>query len=335
MTGPTVLVTGGAGYIGSHAVLALRDSCRDVVVVDNLSTGVREALPHDVPFHLGEVADAALMGKVLREHDIGTVMHFAGSISVPESGADPLKYYRNNTCASLSLARSCVDAGVDKLIFSSTAAVYGTPEASPVREDSATRPINPYGASKLMTETMLRDLAASRPSFRPVCLRYFNVAGADPQGRSGQRDPKSTGLVPAAVAAALGHGALAIMGRDYDTRDGTCERDYIHVSDLAQAHLAALVYLEAGGGPKVINCGYGSGYTVLEVIAALESILGREIAKRNAARRPGDTVSAVSDTSLMKATLDWRPRYDSLDVILKSALAWRERLPSAADAADR
>jgi UDP-glucose 4-epimerase len=333
VSGGTVLVTGGAGYIGSHAVLALRDRGRSVAVLDDLSTGLREAVPSDVPFHEGSVADAGLVEKILCEHGVETVMHFAGSISVPESVADPAKYYRNNTCASLSLTGACLRSGVTGFIFSSTAAVYGSPDTSPVREDAATRPMSPYGASKLMTETMLRDLAIAHPTFRPVCLRYFNVAGADPEGRSGQRGPESIGLIRIAVEAALGQRPfLEIFGDDYPTRDGTGERDYIHVSDLAAAHVAALDYLDAGGKGVTLNCGYGSGYTVVEVVGALEALLGRSIPKRFSPRRPGDPASAVSDVGRLKQTLAWTPRLDRLEVILSTALAWQEKRARAAAA---
>ncbi|HEY5072940.1 MAG TPA: UDP-glucose 4-epimerase GalE [Caulobacteraceae bacterium] len=323
MIAGSVLVTGGAGFIGSHAVLALCDAGRDVVVIDDLSTGVREAVVREAPFHQGNVGDLAFVDSVLARHRIESVMHFAGSISAPESVADPAKYYRNNTCASLALAQACLRRGVTRFVFSSTAAVYGACATSPVSEDAPARPLSPYGASKYMTEMMLKDLAAAQPGFRPVCLRYFNVAGADPRGRSGQAGAESIGLIRHAVEAALGQRPwLEIYGDDYDTRDGTGERDYIHVSDLAAAHLATLDYLERGGPPVTLNCGYGRGYTVLEVIAALESLLGREIPQCRTARRPGDPASAVSDVSRMRATLDWTPRFTNLETILETALAW-------------
>jgi UDP-glucose 4-epimerase len=323
-----VLVTGGAGYIGSHAVFALRDAGREVVVLDDLSTGFREAVPQGVAFECGDVADRPLVERVLADHQVDAVMHFAGSISVPESVSDPAKYYRNNTCASLSLAQACTQAGVDKFIFSSTAAVYGSPEVNPAPEDTTKRPMSPYGWSKLMTEQILEDLAFAYPAFRPVRLRYFNVAGADPAGRTGQRNPEAAGLVKLAVETAIGkREILDIFGDDYATRDGTCERDYIHVTDLAAAHVAALDYLDAGGPGIVLNCGYGRGYTVLEVVAALEAVLGRTLNKRHAARRPGDPDRYVSDISRLHATLNWRPQHDSLALILRSALAWAGALP--------
>jgi len=319
-----VLVTGGAGYIGSHAVLALRDEGREVVVIDDLSTGDIAAIPAAVTFHHGNVADRDLVGRLLRTHGVGLVMHFAGSISPGHSIASPLDYYRNNTAASLALAAACVEAGVSRFIFSSSAAVYGGAGASPFREDAPTAPLTPYGASKLMTETILKDLSAARPGFNAVCLRYFNVAGADPAGRAGQRNRAAGSLIDRAIDVALqGRHPLSVWGDDYDTRDGAGERDYIHVSDVAQVHLAAMTHLEAGGAGAVLNCGYGRGYTVLEVLAALQSILGREIPRRHEPRRPGDLASAVADVGRLGETLGWRPRFDDLDLILRTALAWR------------
>ncbi len=325
MSSGSILVTGGAGYIGSHAVLALRDAGRDVVVLDDLSTGSLMAIPAGVTFIKGAVSDETLVPAILHEHRVTGVMHFAGSISAPESVADPLKYYSNNTAASLAMAVHCVSAGTPSFIFSSSAAVYGAPKISPVPESAATRPANPYGASKLMTETMLLDIAVAHPSFRPLCLRYFNVAGADPQARAGQRNPDASGLIPLALAAARGRrAALDICGADYGTRDGTGERDYIHVADLAAAHVAALAYLEGGGAPMVLNCGYGRGATVLEVVAALGHILGCPVPTRPAPRRAGDVASCISDITALRATLDWRPRFDDLNEILRSAIAWEQ-----------
>lgn len=318
-----VLVTGGAGYIGSHAVYALIDSGREVVVVDDLSTGYEAAVPEGVRLRRGDVGDRVFVSRVLDEERIDAVMHFAGSISVPESVSRPGLYYRNNTVASLVLAETCIAQGVEKFIFSSTASVYGNPESNPVSEDAPKSPVSPYGASKLMTERLLEDLAFAHPRFRPVRLRYFNVAGADPQGRTGQRNFAAAGLVKLAVETAIGkRDTLEIFGDDYATRDGTCERDYIHVWDLANAHVAALTYLEGGGAATVLNCGYGSGYTVLEVVDALEKVLGRDLNKRRAPRRPGDPDRYFSDVTKLHATLDWQPEHEGLDKILSSALAW-------------
>lgn len=323
-----VLVTGGAGYIGSHAVFALLDAGRQVVVLDDLSTGFREATPFGVVFHQGDVSDREFVSQVIAKEDVSAVMHFAGSISVPESMSEPVKYYRNNTCASLSLAAACLDQGLKHFIFSSTASVYGNAEVCPCAEDSPTGPVSPYAASKLMTERMLTDLETAHPTFRAVRLRYFNVAGADPKGRTGQRNPLAAGLVKLAVETALGkRDTLDIFGDDYATRDGTCERDYIHVADLASAHVAALKYLECGGPGTTINLGYGSGYTVLEVVAALERVLGRTLNTRRAPRRPGDPARYFSDVTRLHSTLDWRPAHDDLEEILRSALMWAGALP--------
>ncbi len=323
----TVLVTGGAGYIGSHAVLALLGAGHSPVVLDDLSTGFPEAVPEGVPLEHGDVADRALVAGVLQRHGVGAVMHFAGSIIVPESVTDPAKYYRNNTAASLSLVEACLDAGVGPFVFSSTAAVYGAPERAPIAEGDPTVPINPYGASKLMVERMLFDTARAHPTFRPVALRYFNVAGADPEGRAGQRTRNATHLVQLAVETALGRRpVLEIFGEDYPTRDGTCERDYVHVSDLAAAHVAALAYLEAGGAPEAMNCGYGRGMTVKEVIGCLERVLGRPVEQRVAERRAGDPPILISDPSKLKRLLDWTPAHADIDEILTSALNWQRRL---------
>ena len=323
----TVLVTGGAGYIGSHAVLALIGAGHAPVVLDNFSTGFPEALPEGVPLEAGEVGDRAFVADALKRHGAKAVMHFAGSIVVPESVSDPTKYYRNNTAASLSLIEACLDAGVGPFVFSSTAAVYGAPERAPVLESDSVAPINPYGASKLMVERMLFDTAAAHPAFRPVALRYFNVAGADPAGRAGQRTRNATHLIQLAVETALGRRPrLDIYGDDYATRDGTCERDYIHVSDLAAAHVAALDYLESGGAPEAMNCGYGRGLTVKEVVACLETLIGRPIEVRPAPRRAGDPPVLVSDPSKLKRLLDWSPAHDSIEEIVGSALAWQRQL---------
>jgi UDP-glucose 4-epimerase len=319
-----VMVTGGAGYIGSHMVLALCDMGYAVVVLDDLSTGYIAAIPAAVAFHRGDVADAVLVRRLIERYGVRLVMHFAGSISLEESLERPLEYLRNNTEASRSLATTCVEAGVRRFIFSSSAAVYGGAALTPFREDDATEPLTPYGMSKLNTETLLMELSASCPGFAAVSLRNFNVAGADPAGRAGRRGWTSGGLIDRAVEAALGRcTALDIWGNDYDTRDGACERDYIHVSDVADVHLAAMRYLEAGGRGVVLNCGSGRGHTVLEVLAALEGIIGRPIPRRPGPRRAGDVPSAVSDVGRLAATLGWRPRQDDLGLILRSALAWR------------
>ena len=319
-------MTGGAGYIGSHVVLELLEAGYRPVVLDDLSTGVRAAVPADVPFHEGSILDEALLAELLPRHQIGAVVHLAASIRVDKSVAEPAKYYRNNTVATLCLTEAAVAAGVERFVFSSSAAVYGASESSPVSEDAPTRPINPYGNSKLMCEEILRDVAAARPRFRPVCLRYFNVAGADPAGRAGERG-ESTHLVRVAVEAALGlRPQMEVYGQDYPTRDGTCERDYVHVTDIAAAHVAALRYLEGGGRPVVLNCGCGRGYTVLEVLHALEAAIGRKVPAKMAPRRAGDPPRLVSAVSRIREVLDWRAEHSDLAEIIRSELAWREKL---------
>jgi UDP-glucose 4-epimerase len=328
-----VLVTGGAGYIGSHAVLELLAAGYEPLVVDNLSRGVRSKVPPKVPFFLCDIGDRNLISDIIRQHTITSVMHFAGSIIVPESIENPVLYYRNNTTNSLALIDLCVALGVQRFVFSSSAAVYGVPkDDAPVSEDAATEPISPYGASKLMTEWMLRDACRAHPEFRAVCLRYFNVAGSDPQGRTGPAR-NATHLIRVAVDTALGlQSRLEIFGDDYPTRDGTCERDYIHVTDLAAAHRQALGYLEAGGEYIVVNCGYGRGATVREVVACLERLTGKALPVAPVARRPGDAHSVVANVSRLKALFDWRPRHDSLEEILRSTLAWRTREMASAAA---
>jgi UDP-glucose 4-epimerase len=319
-----VLVTGGAGYIGGQAVLALLDAGHEPVILDNLSRGTREAVPPGVPLVVGDIADRALVGETLRGRGIGAVMHFAASIVVPESVREPASYYRNNTCGALALVEACLEAGVGPFIFSSTAAVYGSPDALPIPETAPIAPINPYGASKAMVERMLQDVALARPSFRPASLRYFNVAGADPKGRAGKRSDSLTHLIDLAVETALGlQPQLQVFGHDYPTRDGTCERDYIHIADLAEAHVAALRYLEAGGEPVALNCGYGKGFTVLEVIDRLETLIGRKLPVRIAERRPGDPPSLVACADRIRSVLDWAPVREDLGDILDSALGWR------------
>jgi UDP-glucose 4-epimerase len=322
-----VLVTGGAGYIGSHAVLALQDAGWPVVVLDNLVTGFRWAVPEEVPFYEGDVADEALLAQIFAKQGIRAVMHFAGSVVVPESISDPLKYYHNNTTKSRSLIAACVAAGVPHFIFSSTAATYGEPEVSPITEDSPQRPINPYGMSKLMTETMLRDTVQAHP-LNYCALRYFNVAGADPQGRSGQSTLGATHLIKVAVEAALGkRGGVSVFGTDFDTPDGTGVRDYIHVSDLAEAHLLALEALIAEPRRStVMNCGYGRGFSVLEVLDAVDRVTTRRIERRMEPRRPGDPASLIADNSRILAALPWVPKYAIIERIVSDALAWEARL---------
>lgn len=328
-----VLVTGGAGYIGSHAVLALLDAGWPVVVIDNLVTGFRWAVPDGVAFHQGDIADQTLLERIIPEHGVKAIMHFAGSVVVPESVENPLKYYENNTVKSRALIESAVKGGVPHFIFSSTAATYGIPEEVPVREDMRTQPINPYGWSKLMTERMLADVAAAHP-INYCALRYFNVAGADPQGRSGQSTAGATHLIKVAVEAATGkRGHVSVYGADYDTPDGTGIRDYIHVSDLAAAHVDALEKLIADpAASHVMNCGYSRGFSVLEVLDAVDRATNRTIERRMEARRAGDPDALVSDNRKILATLPWRPQRDRLELIVEDALAWERRLSERRDA---
>ena len=327
MTKVPVLVTGGAGYIGSHAVLALRDAGWPVAVIDNLTTGFRFAVPDGVPLYQGDIADADLLAQIFSEQGIGAVMHFAGSIIVPESVENPLKYYENNTAKSRSLIAAAVAAGVPHFIFSSTAATYGIPETSPVTEDSPKRPINPYGMSKLMTEIMLGDTARAH-AINFCALRYFNVAGADPQARTGQSTAGATHLIKVAVEAALGKREdVAVFGTDFATPDGTGVRDYIHVSDLAAAHVLALEALIADPQRSLtMNCGYGQGFSVLDVLDAVDRVTNLTIHRRIEGRRAGDPDQLISDNRLIKATLPWVPRYADLDTIVGHALAWERRL---------
>jgi len=321
-TRPAILVTGGAGYIGSHAVHALRDAGYPVVVIDDLSTGHRALVPDGVPLIVGDVSDQPLVRDALHTHGCTGVMHFAGSIVVPESVADPLKYYGNNTEASRRLIESCIAGGVSAFVFSSTAVVYGIPETVPIPETAATNPISPYGTSKLMTEWMLRDVAAAA-DFRYAVLRYFNVAGADPNGRSGQAGPVTTHLVRTACELITGKRRyIEIFGTDYDTPDGTCIRDYIHVSDLAEAHVLALEALLNGRQDLVVNCGYGHGISVREVLDMAQSLADGPLDIRDAERRPGDAPYLIADTQKIRKTLGWQPRFDDLETIVRSALAW-------------
>jgi UDP-glucose 4-epimerase len=328
MSVPAVLVTGGAGYIGSHMTYALLDRGERVVVLDNLSTGVRSLIAPEAEFVEGDVADQALVRQILRKHDIDAVIHFAGSIVVPESVTDPLKYYGNNTVASRSLIESCVAEHVGRFVFSSTAATYGVPDVPLVTEETPKEPINPYGRSKLMTEWMLQDTARAH-DFRYVALRYFNVAGADPKGRTGQSTPRATHLIKCAAQAALGRRPqLEIFGTDFPTPDGTGVRDYIHVSDLIAAHLLALDALRNKAASDVFNCGYGRGLSVREIISAVERAAGHKLPVKEAPRRAGDPPTLVADSSKLKRTLNWTPRYDDVDVIVKSALEWERRFNS-------
>ncbi|WP_010184485.1 UDP-glucose 4-epimerase GalE [Sphingomonas sp. PAMC 26605] len=322
-----VMVTGGAGYIGSHAVLALLDAGHQVVVFDNLSTGFDWLVDRRATLVRGEIEDDALVRATLRDHAVRAVMHFAGSIIVPESVADPLKYYRNNTVASRALLESAVFCGVRHFIFSSTAATYGTPEKVPVAEGDPTVPINPYGMSKLMTEAMLRDVAAAYPMNYAV-LRYFNVAGADPQQRTGQSTVGATHLIKIAVEAALGKRAsVGVYGTDYDTPDGTGVRDYIHVSDLAAAHVAALDLLVAEPTRShTLNAGYGKGFSVLEVLDAVDRVTNMQLTRVIEGRRAGDAGELVADNRAILATLDWTPQRADLDGIVRDALAWERKL---------
>ena len=322
-----VLVTGGAGYIGSHAVLALVDAGWPVAVIDNLSTGFRFAVPDGVPLYERDIEDGALLARIFAEQGTRAIMHFAGSIVVPESVENPLKYYHNNTVKSRALIEAAVTAGVPHFIFSSTAATYGIPEVSPVSEDCPKLPINPYGMSKLMTETMLADTARAH-TINYCALRYFNVAGADPQARSGQSTAGATHLIKVAVEAALGkRERVSVFGTDYATPDGTGVRDYIHVSDLAAAHVLALEALIADPATSLtMNCGYGRGFSVLEVLDAVDRVTNRRLERVMEPRRAGDPDSLISDNRRIKASLPWVPAHAELDTISAHALQWERKL---------
>jgi UDP-glucose 4-epimerase len=322
-----ILVTGGAGYIGSHMVWALADAGENVVVLDDLSTGFRWAVAPAARFYFGDIADVALLKAIFIENDIEAVIHFAGSTVVPVSVADPLSYYDNNSGRSRALVSASIDAGIRHFIFSSTAAVYGPqPDFEPVRETASLDPENPYGRSKLMTEWMLRDAAAAH-DFSYVVLRYFNVAGADLHGRAGQSTDGATHLIKVACEAAMGkRKSVDVYGTDYPTHDGTGVRDYIHVSDLVNAHLKALVYLRRGGACLTANCGYGQGYSVLDVLNMVIRVYGRSFRIHRAARRPGDAASVIADASLARRVLQWTPQHDSLETIVTSALQWETSL---------
>lgn len=326
----SVLVTGGAGYIGSHMVLALADAGEDVTVLDNLSTGLRTAVDARAELVEGDIGDAELVRSTINHKNITDVVHFAGSIVVPESVADPLKYYANNTAKTRSLIECCVTENVPRFVFSSTAAVYGSPEQVPVTEDVQLNPMSPYGRSKLMSEWMLQDVSAAH-ELNYVVLRYFNVAGADPAGRSGQSTKDATHLIKVAVQAALGiRDHMKIFGDDYATMDGTGVRDYIHVSDLISAHEAAVKYLRSGGDSLTANCGYGHGSSVMQVIEAVERVAGKKIDARLDARRAGDPAEIVADADLAQRVLGWKPEHDDLDEIVRDAYRWESKLLQAA-----
>jgi UDP-glucose 4-epimerase len=325
MTHGSILVTGGAGYIGSHVALQLRARGERVVVLDDLSRGFRQAVV-DAPLVVGGVGDRDTVRRVLAEHAVDTVMHFAAFTIVPESVRDPLKYYANNTCSTRTLLECCSDRGVRHFVFSSTAAVYGIPAAGVAAEDTPTLPINPYGTSKLMSEWMLASVAQATP-LTYAALRYFNVAGSDSAGRIGQATPNATLLVKVACEAAVGRRPdVAIFGTDYETEDGTGVRDYIHVEDLAAAHLDALEYLRKGGASTTLNVGYGHGYSVRQVLASVERISGKRLKVREEPRRAGDPPALVARADRIRSLLGWQPRLDDLDTIVRTAYAWEQRL---------
>jgi UDP-glucose 4-epimerase len=320
-----ILVTGGAGYIGSHMVYALRDAEEDVVVLDNLSTGFEWAVPKTVPFILGDVGDQVLVGDILSRYEVDTVVHFAASTIVSESVKYPLEYYRNNTVNSRSLIDSALKAGVRHFIFSSTCAIYGNSSTVVVQEDTPPSPLSPYASSKLMTEMMLRD-ASVASGLKQIILRYFNVAGADPLGRIGQSTRNATHLIKVATEVAVGKRQnIEIYGTDYGTLDGTAVRDYIHVSDLVAAHVDSLRYLRNGGQSMTLNCGYSQGHSVLEVIEAVKRISGIDFEVTHSERRAGDLAAIVADNRLIRSALNWRPRFDDLETIVRHALAWEQR----------
>jgi UDP-glucose 4-epimerase len=320
-----ILVTGGAGYIGSHVVRQLGEAGERVVTLDNLSTGFKDSVLYG-ELVVGDTGDRELVSRVLKEHNVGSVMHFAAHTIVPESVSDPLKYYGNNTCSSRNLLQCCQEAGVEHVIFSSTAAVYGIPDVEKVTEETPNSPINPYGMSKLMTEHMLKDLSKAS-SLRHVALRYFNVAGSDPEGRIGQSTKNATLLIKVACEAAIGkRDSISIFGTDYPTPDGTGIRDYIHVEDLASAHLAALDYLRKGGESTTLNCGYGHGYSVREVLDAVQRVNGQPLNIKEEPRRAGDPPQLIAIVDKVHQVLDWNVKYDDLDVIVKTSLDWEKKL---------
>jgi UDP-glucose 4-epimerase len=322
----TVLVTGGAGYIGSHMVYALVDAGERVVVLDNLTTGFDWAVAKNATLVVGETGDQVRVAALIAEHKVDAIIHFAASIVVPDSVRDPLGYYRNNTANSRALIETAIKGGVQQFIFSSTAAVYGNPERVPVREDDPTVPMSPYGSSKLMTEIMLRD-AGMAHGLRHVILRYFNVAGADPLGRTGQSTKGATHLIKVAVETALGRRPkMDVFGTDYPTPDGTCIRDYIHVSDLVRAHSDALGYLRGSGASVTLNCGYGRGFSVLEVIETVKRVAGVDFKIELGPRRPGDPAQIVAASDRARTVLKWQPHFDDLETIVTHALAWEQKL---------
>lgn len=322
----SILVTGGAGYIGSHMVHELLDAGEKVVVLDNLVTGFRQAVPDAATFVLGDIGDEDLVRTLIAKYAIAEIIHFAGSVVVPDSVSDPLGYYLNNTVRSRSLIAAAVAGGIEKFIFSSTAAVYGNPVSVPVREDAVPAPMSPYGTSKLMTEMMLADTARAH-KLRYTALRYFNVAGADPKGRVGQSTRGATHLIKVACETASGkRDHMDVFGTDYPTPDGTCVRDYIHVTDLVRAHLSALAYLRSGGASDNFNVGYSRGYSVLEVVAAVKKVSGLDFEARLSGRRPGDPAQIVAATDKIRGTLDWTPKLDDLDGIVRDALNWERKL---------
>ncbi len=322
---PHILVTGGAGYIGSHTVIALRNYGKALVVLDNLSTGTKALVPDDVPMVVGDIKDSNLVRETLKKYAVTAVMHFAGSIVVSESVSDPLAYYANNTEASLRFMSCCHEMDVDAFVFSSTAAVYGDPAERLVDETAPTMPINPYGASKLMTERMLRDVSAAT-GLRIAILRYFNVAGADLKGRSGQNGPNTSHLIRTAAEVASGaRSHMEIFGTDYDTPDGTCIRDFIHVSDLATAHVLALDHILETRENLLLNCGYGTGYSVREVLMATQALAEKPLDIREADRRLGDAAELVADSAQIRKVLNWTPAYDDLSLIIRTALDWEKR----------
>jgi UDP-glucose 4-epimerase len=322
----SVLVTGGAGYIGSHTALELLDKGEEVVILDDLSTGLSKVVPAEARFVEGDIGDQDLLARLVKDHKVDSIIHFAAKAIVPDSVADPLLYYRENTCKTRDLVAAAVEAGVPHMIFSSTSAVYGNPVSIPMREDGPTEPVSPYGRSKLMCEHILADVAAAAP-LRYAALRYFNVAGADPRGRSGQSTKLVTHLIKVAVQAALGERAgIEVFGTDYPTSDGSCVRDYIHVTDLARGHLAALDHLRRGGDNLVLNCGYGRGYSVLEVLEVVKRVSGVDFPVTLSGRRAGDPAVTVASSDAIRARLGWTPEFDDLETIVRHAFNWEKRL---------